>query len=449
MPPAVPARARHGGGTAGPPGRWSWVEPTIWTPRMVQALEEGVKGGRWYSLWDKVTTPEALRAGFTKVKANRGAAGADHETIEAFERDLEGHLKELHGALRAGTYRPSAIRRRYIPKPGTSEKRPLGIPTVRDRVVQAALRAGIEPIFEREFADHSYGFRPKRSAHQAIDRVEALLDAGYLWVVDADLKSYFDTIPHDRLMARVRERLADGRVLGLIGAFLTQPVVDDDGGRQVTVAGTPQGAVVSPVLANLYLDPLDHLMAGKGYEMTRYADDFVIQCRSEEQAQRALAEVQRWCGPAGLTVHPGKTRVLCVSVKEGFDFLGYHFRRHRDDPGRTKKWPRKKSIGHLRDSLRPLTRRTSGHSLEEIIRRANLVLRGFFAYFRKSVRTPLRDIDEWVRGRLRAILRRRRRHLRGRARRPDNIRWNNTFFSNLGLFSLARALDEAMHSPSG
>lgn len=446
-PPTVPAGANHGGETAGLPERWSWVEPTIWTPRMVQALQGGVKGGKWYSLWDKILTPGVLEAAFAKVKANKGAAGVDHVSVDGFERDKARNLKALHESLKDGTYRPCAIRRCFIPKAGSKELRPLGIPTVRDRVVQTALRDAVDPIFEREFADHSYGFRPRRNAHQAIDRVERLLCEGFVWLADVDLKSYFDTIPHAALMAKVRERVADGRVLGLIEAFLKQPVEEGDR-RQIPSVGVPQGAVVSPVLSNVYLTPLDHLMARAGLEMTRYADDFVIQCRSEEEAQRALAEVTRWCGEAGLTVHPTKTRIVKVSVTEGFDFLGYHFRQHRDDPKRAKKWPRDKSAAKLRDTLRPLTRRTNGHSLEEILRRVNVVLRGFFAYFRKSVKTPLQMLDSWVRGRLRSILRRRRKR-RGRARGKDHQRWLNAFFEDLGLFSLARALEQTAHSPRG
>ena len=423
------------------------MEPTIWTLRMVQALRDGVKGGVWYSLWDKVLTPRALEVGFAKVKSNQGAAGVDHVSIEAFERNKERYLGELHASLKAGQYRPAAIRRSYIPKSGSKELRPLGIPTVRDRVVQTALRAAIEPIFEREFAEHSYGFRPEHHAHQAIERVERLLCEGFRWVVDVDLKSYFDTIPHATLMDLVRRRIADGRVLGLIEAFLKQPVAEE-GRRWTPTVGVPQGAVVSPVLANVFLDPLDHLMADAGFAMTRYADDFVIQCRTEEEARRALAEVTRWCEQVGLTIHPSKTRIVCVSVTEGFDFLGYHFRQHRDDPKRVKMWPRNKSVAGLRDKLRPLTRRVNGHSMQEILRRVNRVLRGFFNYFCKSVRTPLREIDEWVRSRIRAILRR-RRHLRGVSRGQDHVRWTNAYLENLGLFSLAKALEETAHPPSG
>ncbi len=414
---------------------------------MVQALDDGVKGGRWYSLMDKVLTPRSLEAAFARVKANKGGAGVDHRTIEAFERDKARHLTALHEALRDGTYRPSPIRRCHIPKAGSKELRPLGIPTVRDRVVQTALRAAIEPIFEREFADHSYGFRPQRSAKMALQRVDSLLRQGSLWVADVDLKSYFDTVPHAPLMALVRRRIADGRALDLIEAFLTQPIQDGDR-RWIPTVGVPQGAVVSPVLSNLYLDGLDHHMARLGFEMTRYADDFVIQCPTEEAARAALDEVTRWCGDAGLTVHPSKTRIVQVSVTEGFDFLGYHFRLHRDDPGQTKRWPRKKSVAKLRDTLRPLTRRGNGLSLAVVIGKINRVLRGFFEYFRESVLTPLKEIDRWVRARLRAVLRKRRKR-RGMARGWDMIRWPNAFFRTQGLFSLAGAHAEAAHSPRG
>ena len=414
---------------------------------MVQALQNGVKGGRWYSVIDKVLTLRSLEAAFARVKANKGGVGVDHMTIEAFERDKARHLTALHESLRDGTYRPSPIRRCYIPKAGSKELRPLGVPTVRDRVVQTALRAALEPIFEREFADHSYGFRPQRSAKMALQRVDSLLRQGSLWVVDVDLKSYFDTVPHAPLMALVKRRIADGRALDLIEAFLKQPIQEEDR-RWIPTVGTPQGAVVSPLLSNLYLDGLDHHMAQLGFEMTRYADDFVIQCQTEEAARAALDEVTRWCGDAGLTVHPTKTRLVQVSVTEGFDFLGYHFRLHRDDPWRTKRWPRKKSVAKLRDTLRPLTRRGNGLSLAVVIGKVNRVLRGFFQYFRESVLTPLKEIDRWVRARLRAVLRKRQKR-RGRARGLDMIRWPNAFFRTQGLFSLAGAHSEAVHPPRG
>jgi RNA-directed DNA polymerase len=272
--------------------RWLWTEPAVWTERMLTALEVGVKGGVWFSLIDKVHSMRNLRAAFAKVKANQGAAGVDHQTIEMFESDLEANLERLSRELAEGRYRPQAVRRKWIPKLGTKELRPLGIPTVRDRVVQTALRNVLEPIFERDFAEHSYGFRHERSQKDALRVVVKLLKAGHAWVVDADLKNYFDTIPHDKLMGRVKEKVADGRVLELIEAMLKQGVMD--GLEDWTPEeGTPQGSVISPLLSNIYLDALDHEMAELGYEMIRFADDFVILCESEAEAREALEQVQQ------------------------------------------------------------------------------------------------------------------------------------------------------------
>ena len=274
---------------------------------MLTALEVGVKGGQWYSLIDKVYDPRNLNAAHQKVKRNQGSAGVDHVTIAQFSDHLEENLETLTKSLQDGSYLPQAIRRVWIPKPGSSEERPLGIPTVRDRVVQGALRNVLEPIFERDFAVHSYGFRPGRSTKDALRRVSELLKAGYTHVVDADLRSYYDTIPHQGLLARIAAKVSDGRILDLVGAFLDQKVM---AGMEhwTPEEGTPQGAVISPLLSNIYLDPLDHQMAEQGYEMVRYADDFVVLCRSREQAERALAEVESWTAGAGLRLHPDKTR---------------------------------------------------------------------------------------------------------------------------------------------
>ena len=410
--------------------RWAWAEPSVWTERMLTALERGVKGGKWFSLIDKVSGPGNLRAAFARVKANRGSAGVDHVTIAAFEGRLGANLDHLHRTLRDGRYRPQAIRRVWIPKPGRRETRPLGIPTVRDRVVQAALRNVLEPIFEREFAEHSYGFRPNRSAKDALRRVARLLKAGAVWVVDADLASYFDTIPRDRLLERVRGQVSDGRVLALLEAFLAQEVME--GAAAWTPArGTPQGAVISPLLANIYLDPLDHRMAEHGFQMVRYADDFVILCRSEGEARRALRVVRRWTAEAGLTLHREKTRIVDATQRGGFDFLGYHFERGY-------RWPRRRSLAKVRDAIRVRTKRTSGRSLEAIIGAINPILRGWFGYFQHSRRYTFEALDAWVRMRLRSLLRR-RQGLRGRGRGADHHRWPNAFFTAHGLYSLEAA----------
>ena len=396
---------------------------------MLTALDQRVRGGQWYSLIDKVYALPTLRAAFARVKANRGAPGVDHVTVAMFDTRLDAHLAALSNALRDGTYRPQPIRRHWIPK-GPRERRPLGIPTVRDRVVQTALRLVLEPIFEATFAPHSYGFRPRRSTKQALRRVVGLLQAGHRYVVDADLQAYFDSIPHAPLRARVASKVSDSRVLALIDAFLQQPIFE--GLAQWTVdEGTPQGAVVSPLLANLYLDPLDHTVAAAGYEMVRYADDFVILCRTADEAQQALALVQRWTEAAGVRLHPTKTHLVDMQQPGGVDFLGYHFERDR-------RWPRQKSVQKLKDAVRHKTRRTAGHSLAVIIDDVNRTLRGWFGYFKHSHGTFV-DLDVWVRQRLRAILRKRHK-LHGRARGRDYQRWPNAFFATQGLLSLATSL---------
>jgi RNA-directed DNA polymerase len=395
---------------------------------MLTALEVGVKGNVWFSLIDKVHSDKHLFHAAQRVLGNKGAPGVDHVTVEEFDENLLENVRKLSKALREGTYQPQSIRRIHIPKPGTGETRPLGIPTVRDRVVQNALRQVLEPIFERDFAEHSYGFRPGRGAHEALQRVEELLGSGHLYVVDVDLKSYFDTIPHDKLMKRVGEKVADGRVLKLIEAFLKADVLDGLS-EWTPTQGAPQGAVLSPLLSNIYLDPLDHLVAGAGYAMVRYADDFVILCRTREAAEQALAMVQAWTADAGLTVHPTKTRIVAAGT--GFDFLGYHFR----PDYRTA---RKKSREKLKAVIRQKTPRSSGDSMTAVIANVNLTLRGWFTYFRDSTRTTFRKLDSWIRMRLRRILRQ-RQGFRNYGRDADHRRWPNEYFAPYGLFSLEQA----------
>jgi RNA-directed DNA polymerase len=409
--------------------RWAWTEPTVWTERMLTALEEGVKGGKWFSLMDKIYALRTLGAGFQRVKANRGAAGVDHQTVEDFEGNLIENLSHLSQQLRAGQYRPQPIRRVWIDKIGSKEKRPLGIPTVRDRVVQAAMRSVLEPIFERDFAEQSYGFRPNRGCKDALRRVETLLKEGYTWIVDADLKSYFDTIPCEPLLGQVAEKVSDGPVLDLVKTFLNQPILE--GMKSWTPeGGTPQGAVLSPLLSNLYLNPLDHQMEQAGVEMVRYADDFVLLCRSREEAERVLQQLREWTQRAGLTLHPTKTRIVDAQ-QESFEFLGYRFDRGR-------KWPREKSRKKFRDMIRAKTRRTNGQSLRVIIEDLNRTLKGWFEYFKHSDKLTFSSEDGWIRGRLRNLLRK-RQGKKGRARGEDHHRWPNRFFAEQGLFSLTAA----------
>jgi RNA-directed DNA polymerase len=396
---------------------------------MLTTLEQGVRGGRWHTLIDKVYAPLNLFAASASVLGNQGAAGVDHQTVEAFEAHRPKELDRLHESLRTDSYRPQAVRRVWIPKPGSKEQRPLGVPTVRDRVVQTALLHVLEPIFDATFLPHSYGFRHGRGCHHALERVEELLTAGYRYVVDADLKSYFDTIPKPRLMARIREKVSDSRVLRLLEMYLEQGVLD--GLREWTPeTGTPQGAVLSPLLANIYLNPLDHLLAEAGFAMVRYADDFVILCKSREDAERALEMVRRWVGENDLTLHPTKTKIVDADT-EGFDFLGYHFR------GKLR-LPRDKSLKKFKDAVRDKTKRANGLSMPFLCARLSQQLRGWYAYFHHCQWNLFRDLDAWIRTRLRSILRK-RQHRRGQARKRDRQQWPNRFFDELGLYSLTKA----------
>jgi RNA-directed DNA polymerase len=400
---------------------------------MLATLEGGIKGGSWYALIDKVDSEANLWNSYLEVAANRGSGGVDGQTTQQFGEHAAEEIARLQQQLRANSYRPQPARRAWIDKLGSTEKRPLGIPPVRDRVVQTALRHVLEPIFERDFAPHSYGFRPGRGCFDALDRVERLLTEGSTWVVDADLKSYFDTIPHERLLTLVRAKVSDGRVLALLESYLSCGVMETLRDWKPTECGTPQGAVISPLLANIYLDALDHEMERSGYEMTRYADDFIIQCRSQEAAEAALARVRAWVEAAGLTLHPQKTRIVDATTQGGFDFLGYHFERgHR--------WPREKSLDKIKMKIRAQTRRVSGRSLRAIISELNRTLRGWYGYFSRSVGNVFEELDAMTRRRLRRMLLKRQRK-RGHGMGWSHRRWPNTYFAEQGLFSLKMAHD--------
>ena len=417
--------------------RWSWVEPVVWTDRMLAALEEGVRGGKWFSLMDKVYAERTLRLAWERVERRHGAAGVDRQSVEAFAAGAERYLAELAGELRAGTYRPQSVRRVWISKPGRTEKRPPRIPTVKDRVVQTALLLVLEPIWEARFAEQSYGFRPRRGCKDALRRVVELLDGGATWVVEVDLKSYFESLPHEGLMREVERQVADGGVLKLLSAYLSQGVMDGLEAWQPD-AGSPQGAVISPLLANIYLDPLDRYMAEQGYQMVRYADDMVVLCGSQSEAEAALAVLREWVAAHGLTLHSEKTRVVDASERGGFDFLGYHFERGM-------RWASKRSVQKFRAAIRAKTRRTSGDSLATIVAEVNRVSRGWFEYFKHSHRTTFGRLDSWVRMRLRSILRRRHRG-KGRGRGADHQRWPNAYFAEQGLFTMTAALVVARQS---
>lgn len=428
----VPAKATQG--SLSHPD-WAWLDRNVWTERMLAALGNGVKGGKWFSLIDKVYRPETLQAAWQQVKGNKGAAGIDRQSIEAFDAKAEGYLSELGEALRKGTYQAQPVRRVEIDK-GGGKMRPLGIPTVKDRIVQTVVKRVIEPIFENEFLSMSYGFRPGRGCKDALREVDGLLKEGYTHVVDADLAKYFDSISHEKLTAHLEARIGDGRLLAILAGWLRQDVMQGLE-RWTPTEGTPQGAVISPLLANIYLHPLDKLMMQRGYRMVRYADDFVILCQSAEQAAEALSEVRAWTQENGLTLHPDKTHVGdCREEGQGFEFLGYRF-----EAG--KRTVRKKSLQALKDKIRAKTARASGRSLTQVIVALNPMLRGWFGYFKHAHRWTFNTLDGFIRRRLRAML-------RAHDKRPgfgrcaaDQRRWPNAYFAEQGLFTMKEAYANA------
>jgi RNA-directed DNA polymerase len=435
QPSAVPEKAQQEGDIR---ARWAWVEPEVWTERMLATLETGIEGGKWFRLIDKVWSQKNLARSLQKVVAKGGSAGTDKQSVSQVAKHREQTIQKLEQELRTNQYRPQAVKRVWIPKPGSQEKRPLGVPTVRDRILQGAVLQVIEPIYEQAFASQSYGFRPGKGCKDALRRVDELLKRGYHWVVDADLKSYFDTIPHEGLMERVGEKIADSRVLNLIRAMLKAGVMDSMKGWQPTEQGSPQGAVISPLLSNIYLNGLDWKMAQKGFEMVRYADDFVVLCNSQEQAQQALEQVRQWVEANGLKLHPTKTRLVDASQRGGFEFLGYHFERG-------KKWPRKKSLDKLKDTIRSKTRRNNGRNIKVICEDLNRTLKGWFGYFKHCAPHHHAAVDSFLRRRLRAILRHQNKR-KGRVRASDQYRWPNRYFSVVGLYSLKQAHAAACRS---
>ena len=410
---------------------YDWVEGSIWTERMISALVNGVKGGRWFSLIDKISAARTLAVAWAKVRANRGASGVDGQSVERFAARQEEYLAELSQALREGTYQPQAVRRVEIPK-DDGRTRPLGIPTVKDRIVQTAIKLAIEPIFEAMFLASSFGFRPGRGCKDALREVDRLLGEGHVFVVDADLRSYFDSIPHERLMERVETRISDGRLLGLLRSYLAQDIFDGMESWTPT-GGTPQGAVISPLLGNLYLHGLDVHLEEKGHRLVRYADDFVVLCRSRDEAEAALATVREWVQANGLTLHPDKTHIGdCRVPGQGFEFLGYRF-----EAGR--RWVRKKSLDRLKDKVRDKTRRTRGDSLARVIDDLNPALKGWFGYFKHAYHTTFAEVDGFVRRRLRALLRKQEKRPGAGRCHADHRRWTNAFFAGEGLFALHTA----------
>lgn len=352
---------------------------------------------KWYSLMDKVWNLSNMEEAFLEVKRNKGAPGIDGIPIQGFEFGMEDNVQVLQQELKGKEYTPMPVKRVYIPKADGTE-RPLGIPTVRDRVVQASVRRIIEPIFEKKFMDCSFGFRPGRDAHMAIKKIRKDLMDGYVYVIDADLKAYFDTIPHEKLIEAIREEIVDGSVIHLIKQFLKAGVMDG-GSYHINDRGTPQGGVISPLLANIYLHPLDELMTERGHRITRYADDFVICCKSQKGAERVLRSITRFLEEKlDLTIHPEKTSIV-NNLEEYFVFLGYEFK--------LGYWvsPSRKAQKKFKQKVKELTRRNQTVDLEDLVKRKlNAYLRGWANYFgHMDGKSLFRQYDSWIKRRLRAV----------------------------------------------
>ena len=361
-----------------------------------------------HSLVDKVYKRKNLEVAWEKVKRNRGAGGVDGEDLAAFEASLDANLERLHRELRDGEYVPQPVLRHLIPKAGQPGKfRPLGIPTIYDRVCQQALLNRLGPIFEPVFDDANYGYRRGRSAHGALRKIWRELDEGREWVVDADLADFFGSVDHDKLLELVNQRVSDGRVLGLLRQTLTAGVVAE-GRRLPTERGTPQGGIVSALLSNILLTPFDWEMRRRGYRITRYADDWLVTCRTRGEAHAALDTATRILAKLGVTLHTGKTRI--VHVRHGFEFLGYKIKQGRRPlklhaakitsgarGGARYAFPREKSVQHFRDQIRKRTRRKAPVSTQKLINDLNPVIRGWGQYYCKAhVRRLFLQLDGWI-----------------------------------------------------
>jgi len=386
-----------------------------------------VKMRKWYSLIDKVYSLPNLLESWYEVKENSGRGGVDRESIEEFEGNLNRNLKELHRLLKEKRYIPSPVRQVLIPKPNSDRLRPLGIPTVRDRVIQQAIKRIIEPIFEAKFKDVSHGYRPNRGAREAIQKCKEHIDSGYKWVVDADIASFFNTVNHKLMMKTLNEEIADGTLLDLIERFLKSGVMKN-GRVDSTYEGVPQGGVISPLLANIYLHYFDSVMAERGYRLVRYCDDFVIFTKFSRKAERALQVSKQILEDAlMLKLNPQKTRIAHAHY-DGFEFLGCLFK-----SGYIR--PKNRSIDSFKDKVRRITRRQQPKKLKMIVERLNPVIRGWGNYYRYgNVKKLYQRLDEWTRMRLRSFLEKKRAVVH------QNQRILNWQFKSQGLVFLQELL---------